>query len=58
VFSAEWIKEDARALADNGVSVETGEIAGPYGHLNGFYAIAPQGERIAEFLARAAPASG
>jgi len=58
VFSEDWIKADARALADNGVSVEIAEIAGPYGHLNGLYAIAPHGERIAEFLARRAPAGG
>jgi homoserine O-acetyltransferase len=52
VFPQEWVKATAQALADNGVSVETGEIHGPYGHLNGVFNIAPQGDRIAEFLAR------
>jgi homoserine O-acetyltransferase len=54
VFPPQWIKATAQALVDNGVRVETGEIAGPYGHLNGVYSMAPQGERIAAFLARPA----
>jgi homoserine O-acetyltransferase/O-succinyltransferase len=56
VFPQEWIKAAAATLADNGVSVDLAEIAGPYGHLNGLYAIAPHSERIAAFLAR--PAMG
>jgi homoserine O-acetyltransferase len=52
VFPASWVKATAQALVDNGVSVESAEIVGPFGHLNGLYAIAPQGERIADFLAR------
>jgi homoserine O-acetyltransferase/O-succinyltransferase len=52
VFPQEWIKATAQAIADNGVRVESAEIAGPYGHLNGLYAIAPLGERIAAFLAQ------
>jgi homoserine O-acetyltransferase/O-succinyltransferase len=54
VFPQQWIKATAAALADNGVSVDLAEILGPYGHLNGLYAIAPHSERIAEFLARPA----
>ena len=52
VFPQEWIKATAAALAANGVSVETDEIAGPNGHLNGVLNMAPQSARIAEFLAR------
>jgi homoserine O-acetyltransferase len=57
VFPEAWIKSTAQALAGHGVSVETAEIVGPNGHLNGLFGIAPQGGRIAEFLARPA-ASG
>jgi len=52
VFPPSAVKATIQALADNGLPVESGEIAGPFGHLNGLYAIAPHGERIAEFLAR------
>jgi homoserine O-acetyltransferase len=52
VFPQDWVKATARALSANGVSVETDEIHGPYGHLNGVYGIAPLGERIAAFLAQ------
>ncbi|MGD0723087.1 MAG: homoserine O-acetyltransferase [Roseiarcus sp.] len=54
VFPTPWVLATARALADRGVAVETGEIPGPNGHLNGLAGIAAQGERIAAFLARAA----
>jgi homoserine O-acetyltransferase len=52
VFPASWVKATAQALVDNGVRVESAEIVGPFGHLNGLYAIAPQGGQIADFLAR------
>ncbi|MGA2042956.1 MAG: homoserine O-acetyltransferase [Roseiarcus sp.] len=58
VFPAPWILATAKALADRGVAVETGEIPGPNGHLNGLAGIAAQGERIAAFLARPADAGG
>jgi homoserine O-acetyltransferase/O-succinyltransferase len=58
VFPAPWILATAKALADRGVAVETGEIPGPNGHLNGLAGIAAQGERIAAFLARPAGAGG
>jgi homoserine O-acetyltransferase/O-succinyltransferase len=52
VFPQDWVKATTQALSANGVSVETAEIEGPYGHLNGVYGMAPHGERIAAFLAR------
>jgi homoserine O-acetyltransferase len=52
VFAASAVKATIQALAGNGLPVESGEIAGPFGHLNGLYAIAPHGQRIADFLAR------
>jgi homoserine O-acetyltransferase/O-succinyltransferase len=52
VFPQDWVKATAQALSANGVSVETAEIGGPYGHLNGVYGMAPHAERIAAFLAR------
>ena len=55
VFPQDWVQASARALAANGVSVEIAEIDGPYGHLNGVYGMAPQGERIAAFLSRPSP---
>ncbi len=55
VFPQEWIKATAQGLVDNGVSVETAELAGPNGHLNGLAGMTAQSERIAQFLARPAP---
>ena len=52
VFPAEWVLATAAALRANGANVETGEIAGPLGHLNGLAMIAPLAPRIAAFLAR------
>jgi homoserine O-acetyltransferase/O-succinyltransferase len=52
VFPAEWIKATEAALKSNGVAVESAEIAGPNGHLNGVVALVPHGPRIAAFLER------
>ena len=52
VFQPEWVKASAEALKANGVSVETGEIAGPLGHLNGVLLMGPMGPKIAEFLGK------
>ena len=52
VFPAAGVKATAAAIAANGTSVETGEIEGPLGHLNGVALMAPLGPRIADFLAR------
>jgi homoserine O-acetyltransferase len=50
VFPKEWIVETAQTLAENGVSVETAELPGQMGHLNGVDLIGAQAGRIAEFL--------
>ena len=52
VFLAEWIRQAADMLRENGLDVETGEIDGPFGHYNGIVQIASVGPRIADFLAR------
>lgn len=52
VFQAEWVKATAEAIKANGVSVETAEIAGNFGHLNGVLALKPHEAKIAEFLAK------
>ncbi len=52
VFLAEWVHASVAALRENGVTVETGEIFGPYGHYNGIMRIADAAPQIAEFLAR------
>jgi homoserine O-acetyltransferase len=52
VFPKEWILETAQTLAENGVSVETAELPGPMGHLNGVNEIGAQAGRIAEFINR------
>jgi homoserine O-acetyltransferase len=52
VFPAEWIKATEAALKANGVKVESAEIAGPTGHLNGVIALTPLGPRITEFMNR------
>jgi homoserine O-acetyltransferase/O-succinyltransferase len=53
VFLPEWVETTAATLRDQGVSVETATLSGPYGHFNGIVQIAQAGEKIAEFLARA-----
>ncbi len=52
VFPASWIKATEAALKANGVSVDSAEIAGPNGHLNGVVALGPLGPKITEFLAK------
>ncbi len=52
VFQAEWVKATEVALKANGVRVESAEIAGPNGHLNGVVGLTPLGPKIAEFLSR------
>ncbi len=52
VFPADWVKATEAALKANGVRVESAEINGPNGHLNGVIALTPMGPKIAEFLAR------
>jgi homoserine O-acetyltransferase/O-succinyltransferase len=52
VFPADWVKATEAALKANGVSVESAEIAGPNGHLNGVVGLTPLGPKIADFLAR------
>ncbi len=52
VFPAEWVRATEAALKANGTPVESAEIAGPNGHLNGVVGLTPHGPKIAEFLAR------
>jgi homoserine O-acetyltransferase len=52
VFPGEWVKATEAALKANGVAVESAEIAGINGHLNGVVGLTPHGPRITEFLAR------
>jgi homoserine O-acetyltransferase len=50
VFPAEWIKATEAALKANGVPVESAEVGGPNGHLNGVVGMAPLGGRITAFM--------
>lgn len=52
VFSADSVKAGAAAIRANGTSVETAEIDGNFGHLNGVLAMQPLGPKIAEFLSK------
>ena len=52
VFPADWIKRTEAALKAAGTPVESAEIGGPNGHLNGVIAMAPMGPKIAAFLAK------
>lgn len=52
VFQAEWVKATAEAIKANGVPVETAEIGGNFGHLNGVLALKPLEAKIADFLAK------
>lgn len=51
VFPQPWIERTAAAIAANGTPVETVEINGPNGHLNGVLHVAQAAPRIAAFLA-------
>jgi homoserine O-acetyltransferase len=52
VFRMDRVLATAAEIAKGGASVETAEVYGPFGHLNGVLALAPLGERIADFLQR------
>jgi homoserine O-acetyltransferase len=52
VFRTERVLATVAEIEQGGALVETAEIDGPYGHLNGVLAIAPLGDKIAAFLQR------
>ncbi|WP_043337879.1 E22 family MetX-like putative esterase [Belnapia moabensis] len=52
VFLADGVREFTETLRSAGKQVETAELAGPLGHLNGVVGMAPVGDRIRAFLAR------
>ncbi|WP_052763889.1 E22 family MetX-like putative esterase [Microvirga massiliensis] len=51
VFPPDWVERTAAVIKSNGTLVETVQITGPNGHLNGVLHIAQAGPRIARFLA-------
>jgi homoserine O-acetyltransferase/O-succinyltransferase len=50
VFPAEWVKATEAAFKAAGTAVESAEIAGPNGHLNGVVGLTPLGPKITGFL--------
>jgi homoserine O-acetyltransferase/O-succinyltransferase len=50
VFAAPLVEETAKKISATGAPVETGQLPGPMGHLNGVVAIAQAGEKIKAFL--------
>jgi homoserine O-acetyltransferase len=50
VFPAPLVEETARKIAGTGVQVETAQLQGPAGHLNGVLAVAQAGDKIKAFL--------
>lgn len=50
VFQQPLIEDTVRKLSAAGAPVETGQLAGPNGHLNGVLAIGQAGGKIADFL--------
>jgi homoserine O-acetyltransferase len=52
VFLSEGVSEFIGTLRGAGKQVETAELAGPLGHLNGVVGMAPVGEQIRAFLAQ------
>lgn len=52
IFPPEWVERTAALIKSNGTQVETMQITGPNGHLNGVLHVAPAGPKIAEFLAK------
>jgi homoserine O-acetyltransferase len=52
VFPATLVVDAAQKIARAGGKVDTGQLPGPYGHLNGLFAIGQDGARISAFLAQ------
>jgi homoserine O-acetyltransferase/O-succinyltransferase len=52
VFQLPLVEHTAKAIAGNGTEVETDQLPGPNGHLNGVLAIAQAGVKISAFLAK------
>jgi homoserine O-acetyltransferase/O-succinyltransferase len=52
VFPAPLVEDAARKIAAAGDKVETAQLPGPNGHLNGVLAVGQAGEKISAFLAR------
>lgn len=50
VFYAPLVEAGAKKIAARGTPVETAQLPGPNGHLNGVLAVAQQGEKIKAFL--------
>lgn len=50
IFYAPYVEAGAKAIATGGTQVETAQLPGPNGHLNGVVAVAPQGGKIKAFL--------
>ena len=50
VFPAPLVEETAKKIASTGAAVETGQLPGALGHLNGVLAIAQAGDKIKAFL--------
>jgi homoserine O-acetyltransferase len=52
VFYAPSVTEEAAKIAAAGTKVETGELKGPNGHVNGVIGVAQAGDKIRAFLER------
>ncbi|MBY0612123.1 MAG: homoserine O-acetyltransferase [Beijerinckiaceae bacterium] len=52
VFPQDWVKSTIEALKSSGTSVESAEIIGNLGHLNGVVGLQALAPRIGEFLAK------
>jgi homoserine O-acetyltransferase/O-succinyltransferase len=52
VFPAALVEDAARKISASGDKVDTAQLAGPNGHLNGVLAIGQAGARISTFLAQ------
>ncbi|MBS0535419.1 MAG: homoserine O-acetyltransferase [Proteobacteria bacterium] len=50
VFYRPLVEEGAKQIAAGGTPVETAQLPGPNGHLNGVLAVAQQGDKIRAFL--------
>jgi homoserine O-acetyltransferase len=50
IFYAPYIEEAAAKIAAGGTPVDTAQLKGPNGHLNGVFALAPAGDKIRAFL--------
>lgn len=50
IFYAQYVEDGAKKIAAGGTQVETAQLPGPYGHVNGVVGVGQQSEKLKAFL--------